>query len=108
MTPPPIPPKKKAHLLQVEDVIVEVILQLLICIVDAELLKAVGLKVLEAKNVQDADGQALEHRTTDRDVQVDGGNERRSMKVLLMADVGVSHRDGFLHVFLVEKCMVDA
>lgn len=50
---------KNAYLLQVEDVVVEIILQLLICIVDAELLKAVGLKVLETKNVQDADGQAL-------------------------------------------------
>lgn len=40
---------------------VEVILQLLICIVDAELLETVGLKVLEAKNVQDTDGQALEN-----------------------------------------------
>lgn len=40
---------------------VEVILQLLICIVDAELLKAVCLKVLKAKDVQDADGQALEN-----------------------------------------------
>jgi len=39
---------------------VEVILQLLICIIDAELLKAVGLKVLKAKNVQNANGQALE------------------------------------------------
>lgn len=40
--------------------VVEVILQLLICIVDAELLEAVGLKVLKAKNVQDSDGQTLE------------------------------------------------
>lgn len=45
-----------SHLLQIEDVMVEVILQLLVCIVDAKLLEAVGLKVLEAKNVQDADG----------------------------------------------------
>lgn len=35
--------------------VVEVILQLLICIVDAELLKAVVGEVLKAKNVQDAD-----------------------------------------------------
>lgn len=41
--------------------VVEVILQLLIRIVDAELLEAVCLKVLEAKNVQDSDGQALEN-----------------------------------------------
>lgn len=42
---------------------VEIILQLLVCIVDAELLKAVGLKVLKAKNVQNTDGQTLENRT---------------------------------------------
>lgn len=41
---------------------VEVILQLLVCIVDAELLEAVGGKVFEAKNVQDADGQALKNK----------------------------------------------
>lgn len=52
-----------AHLFQIEDVMVEIILQLLVCIVDAELLKAVCLKVLKAKNVQDTDGQALENRT---------------------------------------------
>lgn len=51
---------KQAHLLQFEDVLVEVILQLLICIVDTELLKAVVLKVLKAKNVQDPNGQTLE------------------------------------------------
>ncbi len=50
---------KTTHLLQIEDVVVEIILQLLVCIVDAELLKAVGLKVLKAKNVQDTNGQAL-------------------------------------------------
>ena len=42
---------------------VEVILQLLVGIVDAELLEAVGLKVLEAKDVQDADGQTLGERS---------------------------------------------
>lgn len=42
---------------------VEVILQLLVCIVDAELLEAVGGKVFEAKNVQDADGQALKNKS---------------------------------------------
>lgn len=50
---------KNTDLLQVEYVVVEVILQLLVCIVDAELLKAVGLEVLKTKNVQDANGQAL-------------------------------------------------
>lgn len=41
------------HLLKFEDVLDEVILKLLVCIVDTELLKAVGLKVLKAKYVQD-------------------------------------------------------
>lgn len=57
----------KTHLLQIEDVMVEIILQLLVCIVDAELLEAVGLKVLEAENVQDADGQALENKNQHQD-----------------------------------------
>lgn len=52
-----------AHLFKIEDVIVEVILQLLICIVYTELLKAVGLKILKAKNVQDANRQTLKNRT---------------------------------------------
>ena len=42
---------------------IEVILQLLVCIVNAELLKAVCRKVLKAENVQDTDGQALEDKT---------------------------------------------
>lgn len=54
---------KNTHLLQIEDVVVKIILQLFICIVDAELLKAVGLKVLKAKNVQDTNGQALENKS---------------------------------------------
>lgn len=52
-----------AYLFQSEDVIVEVILQLLICIVDAELLKAVSLKILKAKNVQNANGQTLKNKS---------------------------------------------
>lgn len=51
------------HLLQIEDVVVKVILQLFICIIDAELLKAVCLKVLKAKNIQDSDGQTLENKS---------------------------------------------
>lgn len=53
--------KTAAHLLQIKNVIIEVILQLLICIVDAELLEAVGLKVFKAKNVQDSNRQTLEN-----------------------------------------------
>lgn len=55
--------RKQAYLLQFEDVLVEVILQLLVCIVDTELLKAVGFKVLKAEYIQDTDGQALENET---------------------------------------------
>lgn len=51
------------YLLQIEDVVVEVKLQLLVGVVDAKLLKAVVFKVLEAKNVQDSDGQALKMDT---------------------------------------------
>ena len=40
--------------------LVEVVLKLLISIVDAELLKAVGGKVLKAKYIQHTDGQTLE------------------------------------------------
>lgn len=54
------------HLLQIEDVMVEIILQLLICIVDTELLEAVGFKVLKPKNVQDTNGQALENKSMDK------------------------------------------
>lgn len=46
--------------------VVEIILQLFVCIVDAELLEAVGLKVLKAKNVQNTDGQTLKNNRKDR------------------------------------------
>jgi len=62
------------HLLKVEDVMVEIILQLLVCIVDTKLLKAVGLKVLKPKNVQDTDGQTLEKRTNGTLVRRRKGN----------------------------------
>lgn len=51
--------KMRTYLLQIENVVVEIILQLLICIVNAELLEAVGLEVLKAKNVQNTNGQTL-------------------------------------------------
>lgn len=50
------------HLLQLEDVLVEVVLQLFVGVVDAELLEAVPLEVLKAKDVEDPDGQALGDR----------------------------------------------
>lgn len=49
----------ETHLLQLEDVLVEVVLQAFVGEVDAELLEAVVLVVLEAKDVQDPDGQNL-------------------------------------------------
>lgn len=49
-----------SDLLQCEDVLVKVILQLFISIVNAELFEAVGLKVLKAKDVQNAYGQTLQ------------------------------------------------
>lgn len=49
-----------SDLLQHEDVVVKVILQLFISIVDAELLKAISLKVFKAKDVQHTYGQTLE------------------------------------------------
>lgn len=41
----------RPHLLQLEDVLGEVILQLLVGIVDAELLEAVPFKILKSKDV---------------------------------------------------------
>lgn len=42
--------------------LVEVILELLVGIVDAELFKTVPLEVLKPKDVKDPDGQALERQ----------------------------------------------
>jgi hypothetical protein len=47
------------HLFKLEDVLVEVILQVLIGVVDAELLKTVTPKVLKPKDVQNTNGVAL-------------------------------------------------
>lgn len=47
------------HLLQFEDVLVEIVLQFLVGIVDAELLKAVVLIVLKAKDIQHPNRQNL-------------------------------------------------
>ena len=47
------------HLLPGKDVLVEVVLDLLIGDVDAQLLKGVDFKVLKAKDVQDADVGAI-------------------------------------------------
>lgn len=48
-----------AHLFQLEDVLVEVLLQLLVGVVDAELLKRVLLEHLKPKDVQHSDGITL-------------------------------------------------
>lgn len=55
--------QKRSYLLQIENVVVEIILQLFVCIVNAELLKAVGLKILKAKNVQNTNGQTLQNKS---------------------------------------------
>lgn len=49
----------ETYLLQLEDVLVEVVLEAFVGEVDAELLEAVILVILEAKDVQDSDGQNL-------------------------------------------------
>lgn len=47
------------YLLVCEDVLIDVMLQFLISVVDAQLLKTVRLEVLEPKHVQDTNGQTL-------------------------------------------------
>lgn len=51
--------KMELYLLQLEDVLVEVVLEALVGEVDAELLETVVLVILEAKDIQDSDGQNL-------------------------------------------------
>lgn len=51
--------KIELYLLQLEDVLVEVVLEALVGEVDAELLETVVLIILEAKDIQDSDGQNL-------------------------------------------------
>ena len=63
------------YLLQFENVLVEVILELLVGVVDAELFKTVPLKVFKPKDVEDPDGQALGE--TERMV-ITGGPSLRS------------------------------
>lgn len=59
--------------------VVEIILQLFICIVDTELLKAIGLKVLKAKNVQDTNRQALENKSkTNRTTNKEQESEQKN------------------------------
>lgn len=41
-------------LLQCKHVVIEKLVQLLICVVDAELLKRIDVKIFEAENVQNA------------------------------------------------------
>lgn len=54
------------HLLKFEDMLVEVVLQVLIGVVDAELLKAVLVEILESKDVQNADRVTLHHTSGQR------------------------------------------
>lgn len=66
--------KKRTDLLQIENVVVEIILQLFVCIVNAELLKAVGLKILKAKNVQNTNGQTLQNKNHNKEMRRQEGN----------------------------------
>lgn len=63
------------YLLQFENVLVEVILELLVGVVDAELFKTVPLKVFKPEDVEDPNGQALGE--TERMV-ITGGPSLRS------------------------------
>lgn len=60
---------KHTHLFKLKDVLIDVILQFLIAVVDAQLLKGVFLEVLESKHVQDTNGQAL--KTANRTFHID-------------------------------------
>lgn len=62
--------KMRTYLLQIENVVVEIILQLFVCIVNAELLEAVGLEVLKAKNVQNTNGQTLQNQSKNRNKEM--------------------------------------
>lgn len=67
--------KMRTYLLQIKNMVVEIILQLFVGIIDAELLKAVGLEVLKAKNVQNTNGQTLKNNSKNRN-ECDGGKFR--------------------------------
>lgn len=97
-----------ANLLQIKNVIIEVILQLLVCIVDAELLEAVDLEVFKAKNVQDTDGQALENNVKVSLNHCSADFLLSQKACVACFHVLVSYRNRLLHIFLVEQCMVDA
>lgn len=62
--------QKMIYLLQIENVVVEIILQLFVCIVNAELLEAVGFEVLKAKNVQNPNGQTLQNKSKKRNKEI--------------------------------------
>src|SRR6218665_476122 len=60
-------------LLELEDVLVEVVVQALVRVVDAELFEAVALKILEAKDVQHTDGITLKTKTDHTPNQTEQG-----------------------------------
>lgn len=47
------------YLFQFENMLIEIILKLLICIIYTELFKTVGFKVFKSKNIKYANGQTL-------------------------------------------------
>jgi hypothetical protein len=54
--------RKGRHLLKLEDVLVEIVVQVFIGIIDAKLLKAVAGEILKAKNIQDPNGIGLQQK----------------------------------------------
>lgn len=48
-----------SYLLQFENVLIEIILKLLICIIYTELLKTVGFEIFKSKNIKYTNGQTL-------------------------------------------------
>lgn len=53
---------KSTYLFTLKDVLVDIKLQLLKTVVDAQLLKGIFLKVLKSKHVQDTNGQTLKQQ----------------------------------------------
>lgn len=99
---------KHTHLFKLKDVLIDVILQFLIAVVDAQLLKGVFLEVLESKHVKDTNGQAL--KTANRTFYIDLKTDSTVVSSTAPSSPSVSwtYRDRFFHVSSVEHSMVDA
>jgi hypothetical protein len=82
-------------LLQLEDVLGKVVLEVLVGVVDAKLLKAVLLEVLKAEDVEDRDGRALAALEDDL---VDALDEPAEEGVVEGLGKGVPRVQGLLNV----------